>query len=68
MATGNLYGAQLTPDVVKRLRARYNLTQLEFAEKFGIPLATLRKWEQGQRKPSSAATALLKSASEAIGA
>jgi putative transcriptional regulator len=51
---------KLTPAVIKRLRAEYGLTQEEFADKFGIPVSTLRKWEQGKRRPTSAAVALLR--------
>lgn len=35
---------------IKDLRARTGLTQLEFAEKFGIPKRTLENWEQGKNK------------------
>jgi putative transcriptional regulator len=33
------------------IRKRLKLTQKEFAERFHIDLSTLRKWEQGRRKP-----------------
>jgi putative transcriptional regulator len=36
------------------------IPQQEFARLIGIPLPTLRAWEQGTRKPSAAARALLK--------
>ena len=60
MATLLNIDSDLTPEVIKRLRAAYELTQEEFAIKFAIPVATLRKWEQGKRHPSSAAVALLR--------
>lgn len=36
---------------IKELRASTNLSQSEFADMFGIPLSTLRKWEQNQSAP-----------------
>lgn len=38
----------------------HTTTQKEFAETLGIPINTIRDWEQGARKPSGAAMALLK--------
>lgn len=35
---------------IKEIRALTNLSQSEFSEKYKIPLATIRHWEQGQRK------------------
>ncbi len=42
-----------------RARRKLDLTQAEFAERFGISAATLRKWEQGVRKPQGPARVLL---------
>lgn len=36
---------------IKELRASTNLSQSAFAEMFGIPLSTLRKWEQNESTP-----------------
>lgn len=36
-----------TSEEIKELRARTKLSQEKFAEKFNIPVHTLRKWEQG---------------------
>jgi putative transcriptional regulator len=36
------------------------MTQLEFSKKMGIPLETIRNWEQGKRSPTGAAKALLR--------
>jgi DNA-binding XRE family transcriptional regulator len=36
------------PDV-RAIRAKLGLSQAEFAVRFGFPLDTLRKWEQGTR-------------------
>jgi putative transcriptional regulator len=36
------------------------LTQEEFARAYGIPVATLRDWEQRRREPDQASKTLLK--------
>jgi putative transcriptional regulator len=36
-----------------------NLTQEEFAARFGLPLGTVRDWEQGAHRPDRAAQVLL---------
>ncbi|MBE2895737.1 helix-turn-helix domain-containing protein [Pasteurellaceae bacterium HPA106] len=41
-------------------RNKAGLSQSKFAEKLGISVNTLKSWEQGQRKPSGAAAALIK--------
>jgi putative transcriptional regulator len=41
------------------LRKRLCMTQSEFARALGIPLATLRNWEQGRVLPDPAARSLL---------
>ena len=58
-----------TPDVtpgetpalpaVRDLRRRACLTQLEFAARLGVPVETIRNWEQGKRAPRGPARALL---------
>jgi putative transcriptional regulator len=58
-----------TPDVtsgetpalpaVRDLRRRAKLTQLEFAARLGVPVETIRNWEQGKRAPRGPARALL---------
>ena len=45
---------------VRGIRERLGFSQPEFALRINIPLDTLRNWEQGKRKPTGAATALLK--------
>lgn len=35
---------------IRELRFKTNLTQKGFSEKYGIPLSTLRKWEQGESR------------------
>jgi len=44
---------------VRDLRRRSQLTQLEFAAKLGVPVETIRNWEQGKRVPRGPARALL---------
>lgn len=36
---------------IKSLRHATELSQREFSDRFGIPLGTLRNWEQGISKP-----------------
>jgi putative transcriptional regulator len=44
---------------VRDLRRRACLTQLEFASRLGVPVETIRNWEQGKRLPRGPARALL---------
>ena len=48
------------PSEAKQMRARLNMTQEEFSEKFQIPLGTLRDWERGASIPDKSARTLLK--------
>jgi len=50
------------PDAVyaRGVRARTKLTQVEFASRIGVPIETVRNWEQGKRSPRGPARALLK--------
>ncbi|QJR10483.1 hypothetical protein DSM104443_01547 [Usitatibacter rugosus] len=41
------------------VRQKLNLTQRQFAAYFGFPVATLRHWERGNRRPTGTALALL---------
>jgi putative transcriptional regulator len=45
--------------IVRDLRRRARLTQQEFAAKLGVPVETIRNWEQGKRAPRGPARALL---------
>ena len=47
-------------DYAKRVRSATYLTQAEFAERIGVPVDTVRNWEQGKRAPRGPARALLK--------
>jgi len=44
---------------VKNIREKLELSQEEFCRLYGFPLATLKNWEQGRRKPDLAARLLL---------
>ena len=51
---------QADADYARRVRAQVRLTQAEFAAKIGVPIETVRNWEQGKRHPRGPARALLK--------
>jgi putative transcriptional regulator len=44
----------------KHVRFNLGLSQQEFARVFGIPIGTLRDWEQGRFEPDRAARSYLK--------
>lgn len=44
----------------KHVRFKLGLSQEEFARRFGIPLGTLRDWEQHRTEPDQAAQSYLK--------
>lgn len=44
---------------MKALRAKVEMTQVEFAARFGFSTATLRHWERGDRQPHGASLVLL---------
>jgi putative transcriptional regulator len=44
----------------RQVRARTKLSQAQFAERIGVPVETVRNWEQGKRSPRGPARALLK--------
>jgi putative transcriptional regulator len=54
--------AEPVPDAAyaKAIRARAKLTQAEFAARIGVPIETVRNWEQGKRSPRGPARALLR--------
>ncbi|WP_431203680.1 helix-turn-helix domain-containing protein [Bradyrhizobium betae] len=55
----NAVPADASPLAVRDLRRRACLTQMEFAAKLGVPVETIRNWEQGKRAPRGPARALL---------
>lgn len=44
---------------IRLARQKTGLSQGEFASRFRIPVATLRDWEQGRRKPDATSLAYL---------
>jgi putative transcriptional regulator len=49
----------------RNIRSRTGLTQAAFAARIGVPVETVRNWEQGKRSPRGPARALLKVIEEA---
>ena len=45
---------------MRRLRRSLGMTQAAFAATFGLPLGTVRDWEQGRKRPDAPARALLR--------
>jgi putative transcriptional regulator len=45
---------------VKTVRRALGLTQEEFAARYGIPVGTLRDWEQGRTEPDQPARAYIR--------
>ena len=45
---------------VKAIRQRMNLSQVEFATRYGFSIDSVQNWEQGRRFPDGAARVLLK--------
>ena len=45
---------------VRVIRRVLKLSQEEFAQRFHIPIGTLRDWEQGRKEPDAAAKAYLR--------
>ena len=59
LAPGNAKPATAMQPGVRDLRRRAQLTQIEFAARLGVPVETIRNWEQGKRAPRGPARALL---------
>jgi putative transcriptional regulator len=47
-------------DYARRIRGATGLKQMDFAARLGVPVETVRNWEQGKRAPRGPARALLK--------
>lgn len=58
LTSERLTGMRRTPQV-RVIRRALGLSQGEFADRFRIPLGTLRDWEQGRKDPDAAARAYL---------
>ena len=52
------------PAPPQKIRARLQLSQAAFAGLMGVSLRTVQDWEQGRRKPSGPAEALLRIAEQ----
>ncbi len=46
--------------ILVNLRRRLGLSQADFAARYGIPIGTLRDWEQGRTRPDAAAVAYIR--------
>lgn len=57
-AAADMQRMRRTPQV-RIIRRALGLSQEAFAERFRIPLGTLRDWEQGRKDPDAAARAYL---------
>lgn len=55
---------KITPEHPRVVRTQLGMTQEQFAEMLGVPVGTLRNWEQGIRKPAGAAKTLLRVAAK----
>ena len=44
----------------RRVRHKVGLSQVAFAKRIGVPVDTVRNWEQGRRAPQGPARALLR--------
>ena len=61
----NLVVRELTaPHAPQIIRSKLNLSQSAFAGLMGVSLRTVQDWEQGRRKPSGPALALLRIAEQ----
>lgn len=49
----------MTPAQMKATRTALGMSQLAFADTFGLVLDTYKEWEQGHKRPSGAALVLL---------
>lgn len=62
---GNLVTRKLMePAPVEVIRSKLNLSQAAFAGLMGVSVRTVQDWEQGRRKPSGPAEALLRIAEQ----
>jgi putative transcriptional regulator len=61
VAPSRVHHPVAVPDVdVRAARQLLGMTQPVFAARFGVALPTLRKWEQGKRRPDGPARVLLR--------
>ena len=60
MARDDAEAMQDAAKFARRVRRRLGLSQFEFSYRIDVSLETIRNWEQGKRRPTGAAKALLK--------
>lgn len=53
-------GGESEATYARRVRSATHLTQADFAARIGVPVETVRNWEQGKRSPRGPARSLLK--------
>jgi putative transcriptional regulator len=58
-AASKIHRVAVKPEDIKMARKKIKLSRDAFARTFGLSPATLRKWENGERKPTGAASVLL---------
>src|SRR5580698_1026596 len=58
--TLSVNGRFLDAAYARNVRGQTGLTQTAFAAQIGVPVETVRNWEQGKRSPRGPARALLK--------
>ena len=49
----------ITPEEIKNIREKANLTQTVFANILNVSVSNTRKWEQGRRSPTGSTQVLL---------
>jgi putative transcriptional regulator len=59
MTTAQLSGMRRVSPA-KFIRRKLGMSQEQFAERYQIPIGTLRDWEQGRKEPDAAAKAYLR--------
>ncbi len=52
--------AETVAAMARTVRKRLSLSQPAFAERYGIPVGTLRDWEQGRKQPDATALTYLR--------
>ncbi|HEY4254374.1 MAG TPA: helix-turn-helix domain-containing protein [Roseomonas sp.] len=55
-----LSDAEAAAGLVREVRGRLGISQAEFAARYGIPVGTLRDWEQGRKQPDRTAFSYLR--------
>jgi putative transcriptional regulator len=59
-ATDAQQSMQDAAQFARQVRQRMGLSQAAFAQRIDVSLETIRNWEQGKRRPTGAAKALLR--------